>query len=156
MGRIGIAVAPSDGNRVYAAIESKEGVLWRSDDGGANWTMVSKDSLVNARPFYFTHVEVDPKDPNRVYALSFQTMLSTDGGKTFKATARDVHPDFHAIWIAPNDPTRIMLGEDGGYALTLDKGSHMVLLRQPADRADLSRRLGHRRSVYGLRRPAGQ
>ncbi len=123
MGRIGIAVAPSDGNRVYAAIESTEGVLWRSDDGGANWTMVSKDSLVNARPFYFTHVEVDPKDPNRVYALSFQTMLSTDGGKTFKATARDVHPDFHAIWIAPNDPTRIMLGEDGGYALTLDKGA---------------------------------
>ncbi len=122
-GRIGIAVAPSDGNRVYAAIESTEGVLWRSDDGGANWTMVSKDSLVNARPFYFTHVEVDPKDPNRVYALSFQTMLSTDGGKTFKAIARDVHPDFHAIWIAPNDPTRLMLGEDGGYALTLDKGA---------------------------------
>ncbi len=72
MGRIGLAVAPSNGNRVYALIESKEGVLWRSDDGGANWTMVSNDSLVDARPFYFSHVEVDPKNPDRVYAMSFQ------------------------------------------------------------------------------------
>ena len=53
-------------------IESKDGVLWRSDDGGANWTMVSDDSMVDARPFYFSHVAVDPKNPNRVYAVSFQ------------------------------------------------------------------------------------
>ena len=123
-GRIGLAVAPSDGNRIYAVIESSHGVLWRSQDGGANWTMVSNDSLVDARPFYFSHVEVDPKNPDRVYALSFETMLSTDGGKTFKAIARDVHSDFHAIWIAPNDPKRILLGEDGGYALTLDGGAN--------------------------------
>ncbi len=124
MGRIGVAVAPSDGNRVYAVIESKAGVLWRSDDGGANWTMVSNDSLVDARFFYFSHVEVDPKNPNRVYAISFQVMLSTDGGKTFKAITDNVHSDFHSIWIAPNDPTRVMLGEDGGYALTLDGGQN--------------------------------
>ncbi len=123
MGRIGLAVAPSDGNRVYALIESKDGLLWRSDDGGANWTMVSKDTRINARPFYFSHVEVDPKDPNKVYAISFQVMLSGDGGKTFKSIADDVHSDFHAIWIAPNDPSRIMLGEDGGYVLTLDGGN---------------------------------
>ncbi len=123
-GRIGLAVAPSDGNRVYALIESSQGILWRSQDGGANWTMVSNDSLVNARPFYFSHVEVDPKNPNRVYALSFQVMLSNDGGKTFKSTADNVHSDFHAIWIAPNDPARIVLGEDGGYALTLDGGDN--------------------------------
>ncbi len=123
-GRIGLAVAPSDGNRVYALIESKAGVLWRSQDGGANWTMVSDDSLVDARPFYFSHVEVDPKNPNRVYSLSFQVMLSNDAGKTFKAIADNVHSDFHAIWIAPNDPSRIILGEDGGYALTLDGGDN--------------------------------
>ena len=123
-GRIGVAVAPSDGNRVYALIESSKGILWRSQDGGANWTMVSDDTLVNARPFYFTHVEVDPRNPDRVYALSFQTMLSTDGGKNFKSVADNVHSDFHAIWIAPNDPKRIMLGEDGGYALTLDGGEN--------------------------------
>ncbi len=123
-GRIGVAVAPSDGNRVYAVIESKEGVLWRSDDGGNNWTMVSNDSRVNARAFYFTHVEVDPKNPNKVYALSFETMMSTDAGKTFKAIAENVHSDFHAIWIAPDDPKRVILGEDGGYALTLDGGEN--------------------------------
>lgn len=119
-GRIGVAVAPSNGSRVYALIESKDGLLWRSDDGGTNWTMVSNDSQIDARPFYFTHVEVDPKNPDRVYAVSFQTMLSTNAGKTFKVIAADVHSDFHAIWIAPNDPSRIILGEDGGYVLTLD------------------------------------
>lgn len=124
MGRIGVAVAPSNGNRVYALIESSEGVLWRSDDGGTNWTMVSKDTLVNARPFYFSHVEVDPKNPDKVYGISFQVMLSKDGGKTFKSTADQVHSDFHAIWIAPNDPSRIILGEDGGYVLTLDGGEN--------------------------------
>jgi photosystem II stability/assembly factor-like uncharacterized protein len=124
MGRIGLAVAPSDGNRVYAVIESKEGVLWRSDDGGANWQMVSNSSLVDARPFYFSHVEVDPKNADRVYAISFQVMLSTNAGKTFRPTADDVHSDFHAIWIAPNDPSRIILGEDGGYVLTLDGGQN--------------------------------
>jgi photosystem II stability/assembly factor-like uncharacterized protein len=124
VGRIGVAVAPSNGNRVYALIESKDGVLWRSDDGGGTWAMVSKNKSLDARPFYFTHVAVDPKNPDRVYTISFQTMLSTDGGKTFKVIARDVHVDFHSIWIAPNDPTRIILGEDGGYALTIDGGQN--------------------------------
>lgn len=124
MGRIGLAVAPSDGNRVYAVIESKEGVLWRSDDGGGSWTMVSNDSRVDARPFYFSHVEVDPKNPNRVYAVSFEVRMSANGGQTFKTVGESVHSDFHAIWIAPNDPSRIILGEDGGYVLTLDGGQN--------------------------------
>jgi photosystem II stability/assembly factor-like uncharacterized protein len=124
IGRIGLAVAPSDGNRVYAVIESKDGVLWRSDDAGANWTKVSDDTQVDARPFYFSHVEVDPKNPNKVYAVSFQVMLSTNAGKNFKAIADQVHSDFHAIWIAPNDPTRIILGNDGGYVLSLDGGAN--------------------------------
>ena len=109
-------------------IESKSGVLWRSDDGGANWTMVSDDLAVDARSFYFSHVEVDPKNPNRVYAISFEVMLSTDGGKTFKPVADDVHSDFHAIWIAPNDPNRVIFGEDGGYVLTRRRRSELVLL----------------------------
>ncbi len=123
-GRIGLAVAPSDGNRVYAVIESKEGVLWRSDDGGVKWTMVNDDSTVDARPFYFSRIAVDPKNPNRLYTLSFQAKVSNDGGKTFKTIADQVHGDFHAIWIAPNDPNRVILGEDGGYGLTLDGGDN--------------------------------
>ncbi|MBV8490524.1 MAG: glycosyl hydrolase, partial [Candidatus Eremiobacteraeota bacterium] len=123
-GRIGLAVAPSDGKRVYAIIESKQGILWRSDDAGATWTMTSKNTLVDQRPFYFTHVAVDPKNPDRVYAVSEALALSKDGGKTFEEIAKSVHVDYHAIWIAPNDPSRIMVGEDGGYALTLDDGDN--------------------------------
>ncbi len=129
IGRIGIAVAPSDGNRVYAVIESNAGVVWRSDDGGNNWTMVSDDSQVDARPFYFSHLAVDPKNPDRVYALSFEPQISKDGGKTWKAFAQTVHPDYHAIWIAPNDGTRIIMGNDGGYALTLDGGQNWFFSR---------------------------
>ncbi len=123
-GRIGLAVAPSDGNRVYALIESQQGILWRSNDGGKNWEMTSNDTLVDQRPFYFTHIAVDPKNPDRVYAVSEMTSVSTDGGKKFKAIADQVHVDYHAIWIAPNDPNRVILGEDGGYALTVDGGQN--------------------------------
>jgi photosystem II stability/assembly factor-like uncharacterized protein len=123
-GRIGLAIAPSNGNRVYALIESKQGILWRSDDGGDTWTMVSNNTLVDQRPFYFTHIAVDPKNPDVVYGVSMMLSKSTDGGKTFKAIADSVHVDYHAIWIAPNDGTRIITGEDGGYGLTLDGGDN--------------------------------
>jgi photosystem II stability/assembly factor-like uncharacterized protein len=121
-GRIGLAVAPSDGKRVYALIEAKGGILWRSDDAGASWTMTSKDTLVDQRPFYFTHIAVDPRNRNHVYAVSESLSESKDGGKKFTEIAKDVHVDYHAIWIAPNDPARIIVGEDGGYALTTDDG----------------------------------
>jgi photosystem II stability/assembly factor-like uncharacterized protein len=122
MGRIGLAVAPSDGSRVYALIESKEGLLWRSEDAGATWTMVSNNTLVDQRPFYFTHVAVDPKNPNKVYAVSMMLSVSTNGGKTFTPIAQQVHVDYHAIWVSPSNPDRIIVGEDGGYALTLNGG----------------------------------
>ncbi len=121
-GRSAVAIAPSDSKRIYAIIEAKGGILWRSDDGGRNWTMVSDDTLVDQRPFYFTHLAVDPKNENVVYAVSMRLAKSTDGGKHFKAIAPGVHVDYHAIWIAPNDPDRIIVGEDGGYAITLDGG----------------------------------
>lgn len=119
-GRIGLAVAPSDGNRVYALIEAKGGILWRSDDAGASWKMTSSDTLVDQRPFYFSHIAVDPRNRDHVYAVSEELSESKDGGKKFSEIAKDVHVDYHAIWIAPNDPSRIIVGEDGGYALTTD------------------------------------
>jgi photosystem II stability/assembly factor-like uncharacterized protein len=121
-GRIGLAVAPSDPSRVYALIESKHGILWRSDDGGNTWRLVSSNTLVDQRPFYFSHLAVDPMNPNHVITASTELAQSTDGGLHFRAIALGVHPDFHAIWIAPNDPKRIIAGEDGGYALTVDGG----------------------------------
>lgn len=129
MGRSAVAIAPSDSKRIYAIIEAKNGILWRSDDGGQNWSMVSDDTIVDQRPFYFTHLAVDPKDENKVYAVSEMLAESKDGGKKFEAIARPVHVDYHAIWIAPNDPDRIIVGEDGGYALTLDGGKNWSFSR---------------------------
>lgn len=119
-GRIGLAIAPSNPNRVYAVIEAKGGILWRSDDAGAHWKMMSNDTLVDQRPFYFSHLAVDPKNPDHVYAVSEMLAESKDGGKKFEEIAKDVHVDYHAMWIAPNDPNRMMTGEDGGYALSVD------------------------------------
>ena len=121
-GRIGIAVSASNPNRVYALIESKHGILWRSDDDGKTWSLVSSNTLVDQRPFYFSHLEVDPANPDHVFTASTLLAESKDGGKTFKAIARDVHPDYHSIWIAPNDSKRIIAGEDGGYALSVNGG----------------------------------
>ncbi len=129
MGRSAVAIAPSDSKRIYAIIEAKGGILWRSDDGGQNWTMVSSDTLVDQRPFYFTHLNVDPKDENHVYAVSMLLAESKDGGHKFKAVAPGVHVDYHAMWIAPNDPKRMMVGEDGGYSLTLDGGKNWAFSR---------------------------
>ena len=119
-GRSAVAIAPSNSKRIYALIEAQNGILWRSDDGGISWTMVSDDTLVDQRPFYFTHINVDPKDENHVYGVSFMLAESKDGGKKFKAIASSVHVDYHAMWIDPANPKRMIVGEDGGYALTTD------------------------------------
>ena len=132
-GRIGLAVAPSDSNRVYALIESKgPGILWRSDDAGATWKVVSDDTLVDQRFFYFSHVAVDPSNADHVYGVSNELAESTDGGKKFKKIARGVHVDYHSMWIAPNDPKRMIVGEDGGYAITLDGGKNWSFSRNLA------------------------
>ena len=122
-GRVGLAIAPSNPQRVYALIESKDGILWRSDDAGASWKLMTKDTLVDQRPFYFSHVRVDPSNPDHVYGVSEMLSESKDGGKTFKTIAQGVHVDFHDMWIAPGDPKRMIVGEDGGYAITVDSGT---------------------------------
>jgi photosystem II stability/assembly factor-like uncharacterized protein len=128
-GRIGLAIAASDPKRIYALIESKDGILWRSDDGGANWTMISKDTLVDQRFFYFSHVRVDPNNPDHLWGISNELAESTDGGHKFKNATNGVHVDYHDMWIAPNDSKRAIVGEDGGFAITLDGGSNWVFGR---------------------------
>ena len=123
-GRIGLAISQSNPSRVYATIESADGILWRSDNGGEDWTLVSKDTLVVQRPFYFSHIEVDPKNPDHVYGLSAEFSSSTDGGKTFHSIHNAPHGDFHAMWIAPNEPSRMMVGEDGGIGISVDGGQN--------------------------------
>jgi photosystem II stability/assembly factor-like uncharacterized protein len=122
-GRIGLAIAPSNSDRVYAFIESSKGILWRSDNGGATWSMISNDTLADQRPFYFSHLSVDPSNPDHLYALSASLATSRDGGKTWRPVFNGPHGDFHGIWIAPNDPHRIIVAEDGGVARSLDGGA---------------------------------
>ncbi len=120
--RIGLAIAASSPNVVYAVMGSNEGVLWRSSNYGENWTLVSKNQEVDARPFYFSHIEVDPKRPNHVFAISNDLLVSSDGGRAFHKIAKKIHVDYHAMWIDPNGSGRIIDGNDGGIAISRDNG----------------------------------
>ncbi len=124
LGRIGLGVARSNPDRVYAYVESDDNALYRSDDGGASWRMVNTDESIGGRPFYYGDLRVDPKNPNRVYSLHSIVTYSEDGGKTFETLVpyRDVHPDHHAMWIHPEDPSYIIEGNDGGMAISRDHG----------------------------------
>ncbi len=127
LGRIGLAVAPSDPRRVYAVIQSHQGTVWRSDDGGDNWTRVSSDTRPEQRPFYFSHLAVDPKNRNRVVAVSMYLTLSKDGGRTWKHWTGNVHVDNHAIWWSA-DGTRLIEGNDGGAILSRNGGETWAFL----------------------------
>ncbi len=121
MDRIGVAVAPSDPNIVYVISETKdEGELWRSDDAGRTWRTVSRDPNINFRPFYYADIRIDPKNPNRVFALSGGLYFSEDGGQNFRTIAREVHGDHQAMWIDPVDPRYIISGSDGGWQVSRD------------------------------------
>ncbi len=124
MGRIGLAIAPSNPSHIYALIESKSGVLWESRDGGNRWAKVSDDRSIQARPFYFSHLYVPQDNEDRIYFLSFDILLSTDGGKNAHIIARGVHPDHHSLWIDPKDPAHLLEGNDGGIYVSSDAGDH--------------------------------
>jgi photosystem II stability/assembly factor-like uncharacterized protein len=122
VGRIGVAVAPSDSRVVYAMIESKDGVLWRSGDSGESWTMVSDSPQINNRPFYYTDLRVDPSNANRLYAVSGRLSVSIDGGKTWRRIAGTIHGDHQSFWINPDDPNHLIDGSDGGWSFSYDGG----------------------------------
>ncbi len=124
-GRIGIALAPSKPDRVYALIDALggEGGLYRSDDGGVHWTHVSRDGRIWKRGWYFCRLTVDPKDANRIYVMNTIMLRSDDGGMHFIALKGDpTGDDFHDLWIDPTNPNRRILGVDQGAIITLDGG----------------------------------
>ena len=122
IGRIGVRVAPSNSNVVYAMVESKEGTLYRSDDRGDNWRAVSKEARIVSRGFYYTRVRVDPLNENHVFAVASTLFSSIDGDKSFRSITGRTHIDYHAFWIDPKNPKRIWVGEDGGFSLSQDGG----------------------------------
>ena len=122
LGRIGIAVAQSKPNVVYAIVEAKDNALYKSTDGGWSWQkMTEKD--IGGRPFYYSEIYVDPKNENRLYSLHTYLNRSEDGGRTFETWIRwQIHLDHHAFWIHPDDPNFIIDGNDGGLNITHDGG----------------------------------
>ncbi len=123
MDRIGIAVSRSSPNVAYVVSETKdEGELWRTDDAGATWRMVSADPNINFRPFYYADIRVDPQNPNTVYALAGSLYKSEDGGRNFARIGNATHGDHQAMWIDPANPNRILLGDDGGFQISYDAG----------------------------------
>lgn len=121
-GRIGLGASPSNPRHIYALVENKKGTLYDTTDLGDHWKMVSNNHNLAARGFYFSELVVAPNDENRVYFLSFNVMLSEDGGKTARNITARVHVDHHAMWIDPENPNRIINGNDGGVYISGDAG----------------------------------
>ena len=120
-GRIAVAVAPSRPNRVYATVEADQTALYRSDDLGNTWKETSTAMAVTVRPFYFSHMVVDPVDFDRVYKPGLFFAYSTDAGESF-AVGGSMHSDLHAVWIDPANPAEILVGTDGGLYHSYDRG----------------------------------
>ena len=124
LGRMGLAIAPSNPDRVYAYVEKDDNALFRSDDGGDSWRQINSSKKIGDRPFYYADLRVDPKNPNRIYSLHSTITVSEDGGKSFETLAgySYIHPDHHAMWIDPENPSFVIDGNDGGLAISHDYG----------------------------------
>jgi photosystem II stability/assembly factor-like uncharacterized protein len=125
LGRIGITIAASKPEIVYATVENKKNGLYKSTDGGFKWEMVNdKMSEIGDRPFYYSDIHVDPLNENRLYTIYSEVNVSIDGGKSFQKLLpySGVHPDHHAWYIHPTDPSFMVDGNDGGMNITHDYG----------------------------------
>ncbi len=129
LGRIGLAIAPSKPNIVYALVEAKKNALYKSTDGGFKWKMVNDDmNQIGQRPFYYGEIHVDSENENRVFSVFTYINVSEDGGKSFTelmpayGVDNGVHPDHHAWWIHPENGQFMMDGNDGGMNITKDGG----------------------------------
>ncbi len=120
-GNVGLTVSPADTSRVWALIEADSGGVYRSDDGGATWTWVNKEHKLRQRAFYYMRIFADPKDRDGVWAVNTGLYHSTDGGRSFEHVP-DPHGDNHFLWIAPNDPRRMIETNDGGANVSINGG----------------------------------
>lgn len=122
IGRIGVAVSGADSNRVYALVENENGGLFSSDDAGATWKLINGNRSIRQRAFYYTHVTADPKNKDTVYLLNTSAFRSTDGGKTLTNIGNGTHGDHHDLWVDPDDPKHLVIGNDGGGAVSVEGG----------------------------------
>jgi photosystem II stability/assembly factor-like uncharacterized protein len=116
-----VTVSGGNPNRVWAVIEANKGGIYRSDDGGDTWQLMTDDHRFRQRAWYYSHIFADPKSEDTVYILNTGVYRSHDGGKTF-ARIPAPHGDNHGLWIDPNNPDRLINGNDGGATISVDGG----------------------------------
>ena len=130
-GKVGVAVAPTDGGRIYALIEAEKGGLFRSDDGGTSWRLANGHNALSQRAWYYSTLTVDPTNPDIVWFPQVSLLRTIDGGKTIHAVGGIHHGDVHDLWIDPRAPQRVIIGNDGGVDLSLDGGRKWFAPRLP-------------------------
>ncbi len=125
MGKMAIAVARSNSEKLYALIESdsdrEKGGLFMSENAGTNWTRVSTDQRLEQRAWYYIELFIDPKSENTVYVLSAPALRTEDGGKTWENLS-GTHGDYHDLWINPHNPKNLLISNDGGSAVSVNYG----------------------------------
>jgi len=121
LGIIGVAVSPVNADRVWAIVEHDEGGVYRSDNGGESWRRINDDRNLRQRAWYYTRLYAGTQDENDLWVLNVSLWHSSDGGRTYESV-RTPHGDHHDLWIAPEDPDRIIVGDDGGAQVTYNGG----------------------------------
>ncbi len=122
LGIMGVTVSPANSERVWAIVENeKKGGVYRSEDGGKTWSQTNSSRSLRQRAWYYTRIYADPQDESVVYVVNVNYHKSTDGGKTF-SSFRAPHGDHHDLWIAPENPKRMIIGDDGGAQVSYDGG----------------------------------
>ncbi len=124
LGRIGIGIAPSDPSRLYATVDAREGGgIYRSDDAGRSWALISTDRRLWGRGSDFAEIDVHPRDPDTVYVGNIAAYRSTDGGRSWECfKGAPGGDDYHGIWINPEDPDIILMAADQGATITVNGG----------------------------------
>jgi photosystem II stability/assembly factor-like uncharacterized protein len=131
LGRIGVTVSPANPERVWALVEAADGGVFRSDNGGRTWTKTNDQNILRQRAWYYSHIFADPQNADTVYALNTGMYRSIDGGRTF-ASIRTPHGDNHDLWIAPDNPQRMIESNDGGANISSDGGhTWSSIMNQP-------------------------
>ena len=130
IGKVGIAVSPANPERVWALVEAEDGGVFRSDNGGQTWTRVNEERRLRQRAWYYTRIYADPKNADGVYVLNVGFFRSNDGGRTYSPIAVP-HGDNHDLWIAPDDPNRMIQSNDGGANVSFNGGRSWTEQDQP-------------------------
>ena len=130
LGKITVTVSGADSQRIWANVEAENGGLYRSDDGGASWTLTNNHRDLWQRAFYFLRIQADPADRDTLYVLNFNLFKSRDGGRSFSRIP-ETHSDHHDLWIDPGNPHRMINGNDGGAVVSINGGETWTEMRYP-------------------------